>query len=220
MAKKQVGVVLSGCGVYDGAEIHEATLVLYFLDRAGARAICMAPNIPQHHVINHLSSSESSSETRNVLEESARLARGNILDLASVNVDTLDALILPGGFGAAKNLSTVAFDGSKAEVNNDLAALIRAMRAAGKPIGALCIAPTVVSCALAGEGILLTIGNDAETAGSIEQVGNRHQESTAESIVVDEANKVVSTAAYMCAAGIAEAGAGIEKLVDKVLAMS
>lgn len=219
MAGRRVGVVLSGCGVYDGAEIHEATLLLYFLDRAGAHAVCMAPDIPQHHVINH-DTGEPSGEVRNVLVESARIARGNIRDLATVQVETLDALILPGGFGAAKNLSSVAFDGSKGQVNDDLARLIQGMHAAGKPIGAICIAPTVVSAALAGQGILLTIGNDAETADNIEKVGNRHQESRADDIVVDEANKVVSTAAYMCAACISEAGAGIEKLVDKVLALS
>ena len=219
MMVKRVGVVLSGCGVYDGAEIHEATLVLYFLDRAGVQVTCMAPDIPQYHVINHLTG-EPSNEVRNVLVESARIARGNIRDLATAQAEKLDALILPGGFGAAKNLSSVAFDGSKAKVNADLGRLIQAMHAAGKPIGALCISPTVISTALAGLGILLTIGNDAETASNIESVGNRHQESVADDIVVDERNKVVSTAAYMCAACISEAGRGIEKLVQKVLELS
>lgn len=220
MKNKRVGVVLSGCGVYDGAEIHEATLVLYFLDRAGAQAICMAPDMVQHHVVNHVTGEVSEGERRNVLVESARLARGHIDDLATVHVEQLDALILPGGFGAAKNLSSVAFKGPEADVHAPLASLIRGMHAAGKPIGALCIAPTVVAAALAGQGVLLTIGTDAETAGNIEKLGNRHQESTADSIVVDESNKVVSTAAYMCAAGIAEAGEGIEKLVDRVLALA
>ena len=148
MAKKQVGVVLSGCGVYDGAEIHEATLTLYFLDRAGAQAVCMAPNIPQHHVINHFSGALSD-ETRNVLVESARIARGNIRDLATVKADTLDALILPGGFGAAKNLSTLAFNDGRNQVNGELAALLQAMHALGKPIGAICISPAVLSLARA-----------------------------------------------------------------------
>ena len=219
MGKKQVGVVLSGCGVYDGAEIHESTLTLYFLERAGAQAICMAPDIPQHHVINHMTG-DPTDETRHVLIESARIARGDIRDLATVQAETLDALILPGGFGAAKNLSSVAFHGADAQVNDDLARLILAMHAAGKPVGAICIAPAVVSKALAGLGIRLTIGNDAGTAAAIETVGNHHQESTADAIVVDEKNKIVSTAAYMCAASISEAGAGIEKLVDKVLALS
>ncbi|MEO5349109.1 MAG: isoprenoid biosynthesis glyoxalase ElbB [Magnetococcus sp. YQC-3] len=219
MAKKQVGVVLSGCGVYDGAEIHEATLTLYFLDRAGAQAVCMAPNIPQHHVINHFTGALSD-ESRNVLVESARIARGNIRDLATVKADTLDAIILPGGFGAAKNLSTLAFNDGRNQVNGELAALLQGMHALGKPIGAICISPAVLALALADRGVLLTIGNDAETAGGIEATGNRHQESGADDIVVDPANKVVSTAAYMCASGIGEAGAGIEKLVGQILAWS
>lgn len=219
MSKKRVGVILSGCGVYDGAEIHEATLTLYFLDRAGAQAVCMAPNIPQHHVIDHLKG-EPTGEARNVLVESARIARGEIRDLATVRAEDLDALILPGGFGAAKNLSSAAFDGAKAQVNKALAQLIQAMHASGKPIGAICISPVVVSAALAGRGVLLTIGHDEETARTIEMVGNRHQDSTTDAIIVDVANKVVSTAAYMCAASIHEAGVGIEKLVDKVLALS
>ncbi|MBF0370772.1 MAG: isoprenoid biosynthesis glyoxalase ElbB [Magnetococcales bacterium] len=218
MAKKRIGVVLSGCGVYDGAEIHEATLTLYFLDRAGAEVIAMAPNIPQHHVIDHLTGNETG-ETRNVLTESARIARGNVKDLAEVSADDLDAIILPGGFGAAKNLSSVAFDGPNATVNSDLTALLGSLHQAKKPIGAICISPAVVSKALSDQGITLTIGNDPGTAQAIGAMGNRHQESEADQIVVDEANQVVSTAAYMCAASIGEAGEGIEKLVAKVLDM-
>lgn len=219
MAKKQVGVVLAGCGVYDGAEIHEATLTLYFLDRAGAQAVCMAPNMAQHHVINHLSGDESG-ETRNVLVESARIARGNIRDLATVQADSLDALILPGGFGAVKNLSNLALNPATNQVNKTLLALLHAMHAAGKPIGAICISPALLSVALAGRGLSLTIGHDADTAAAIEADGNRHQQSQAIDIVADPHNKVVSTAGYMCAAGIAETGAGIEKLVQQVLAWS
>lgn len=219
MAKKQVGVVLSGCGVYDGAEIHEATLTLYFLDRAGAQAVCMAPNIAQHHVINHFSGALSD-ETRNVLEESARIARGNIRDLATVSADQLDALILPGGFGVAKNLSTLAFNDGRNQVNERLMALLQAMHTARKPIGAICISPALLSVALAGRGIQLTIGHDPETAAGILATGNHHQESLAADMVADHDNKVVSTAAYMCATGIAETGAGIEKLVNQILAWS
>ncbi|MEO5364613.1 MAG: isoprenoid biosynthesis glyoxalase ElbB [Magnetococcus sp. DMHC-8] len=219
MAKKQVGVVLSGCGVYDGAEIHEATLTLYFLDRAGAQAVCMAPNIAQHHVINHFSG-ELSQETRNVLVESARIARGNIRDLATVQAGQLDALILPGGFGAAKNLSTLALRTATPQVNETLASLLQAMHAAGKPIGAICISPAVLAAALADRGLHLTIGNDTETAGGIEATGNHHQDSTVDAIVADPVNKVVSTSAYMCASSIGEAGIGIEKLVHQVLEWS
>ncbi|MBF0162819.1 MAG: isoprenoid biosynthesis glyoxalase ElbB [Magnetococcales bacterium] len=216
MTKKRVGVVLSGCGVQDGAEIHEATLTLYFLDRAGAQAVCMAPDMVQHHVINHLNGTVSD-EVRNVLVESARIARGKIQDLATVQAEQLDALILPGGFGVAKNLSNLAFGDAAVQVHPALRHLLKEMHQAHKPIGAICISPALLSAALAGEGLLLTIGQDAETATGIEAAGNRHQESGAVDIVVDPHHKVVTTAAYMCASGIGEAGAGIEKLVQQIL---
>ncbi|MBF0422406.1 MAG: isoprenoid biosynthesis glyoxalase ElbB [Magnetococcales bacterium] len=218
MAKKRVGVVLSGCGVYDGTEIHEATLTLYFLDRAGAQAIAMAPNIVQHHVIDHLLGA-ATSETRNVLVESARIARGQVRDVATVKANELDAIIIPGGFGAAKNLSTIAFDGPEAKTNPDVSRLILDMYQAKKPIGALCIAPAMLSKVLAGKGVTLTIGDDAGVAGAIQKMGNVHQESDFAGIVIDTPNRIVTTAAYMCAASIAEAGQGIEKLVAQILTM-
>ena len=220
MPGKRVGVVLSGCGVYDGSEIHEAVLTLYFLDRGGAEVVAMAPDKPQYHVINHLTGEEAPDESRNVLAESARIARGNIRRLTDVGAEALDALILPGGFGAAKNLSTVAFHGPEAAVDEDLATLVRAMHALGKPIGAICIAPAVIARILSDKGIVLTIGNDTGTAEAIRAMGNRHRETTAEAIVEDQANQVVSTAAYMCAASIGEAGVGIEKLVTRILEMA
>jgi enhancing lycopene biosynthesis protein 2 len=217
MAKKRVGVVLSGCGVFDGAEIYEASLTLYFLDRAGVEVTCFAPNRQQHHVINHLTGAEMA-ESRNVLVEAARLARGKVQDLAMARADQLDAVILPGGFGAAKNLSDLAFATSKPHIIPELASLLQALHAGGKPIGAICISPAVIALALAGKGVLLTIGDDPETASNITATGNRHQESTFRDIVVDQENKVVSTAAYMCASSISEAGLGIEQLVAQVLA--
>ncbi|MBF0184267.1 MAG: isoprenoid biosynthesis glyoxalase ElbB [Magnetococcales bacterium] len=219
MAKKQIGVVLSGCGVYDGAEIHEATLTLYFLDRAGAEAVCMAPNQNQHHVIDH-TTGNIAPETRNVLVEAARIARGKIVDLATVQAEQLDAVILPGGFGAAKNLSNLALGQIPTAINGDLARLLQAMHAAGKPIGAICISPAVIALGLADKGVLLTIGDDVDTANGILATGNRHQTSGATDLVLDTENKVATTAAYMCASGIAEAGVGIEKLVAQVLAWS
>jgi enhancing lycopene biosynthesis protein 2 len=142
---KTIGVVLSGCGVYDGAEIHESVITLLAIDRAGAKALCMAPNEDQLHVVNHLTGEVAEGETRNVLVESARIARGEVQDIADVEPDDMDALILPGGFGAAKNLCTFGVDGPDCRINEPVARLIRGVAAARKPIGAMCSAPATVA---------------------------------------------------------------------------
>jgi len=215
---KRVGVVLSGCGVYDGSEIHEAVLTLLALDRAGAAAVCMAPDVDQAHVIDHLTGEEADG-TRNVLIESARIARGQVKNIQDVTARELDALILPGGYGAAKNLSTFAFKGADCTVHGDVTRLVKQMHQAGKPIGAMCIAPVAIARIFGGElRVDLTIGSDPETAEAIERMGARHVESPVTEIVVDEANKVVSTPAYMSAKTISEAAEGIGKLVTAVLA--
>ena len=218
MAK--VGVVLSGSGVYDGSEIHESVLTLYFLDKSGATPVIMAPNINQAHVVNHLTGEVSKDETRNVLVESARIARGNIRDIKDVSAADIDALIFPGGFGAAKNLSSFAFDGADCKVNEDVERLTKEIYKLGKPIGALCIAPAMMAKIL-GEiaPVELTIGNERATANAIDTMGGRHIICTANNIVIDSKNKVVSTPAYMLASSIKEAGEGIEKLVKTILGM-
>lgn len=215
---KRVGVLLSGCGVYDGAEIHESVLTLLALDRAGAESICMAPNIDQMHVINHLTGQESD-QRRNVLVESARIARGHIRDLATVTAADLDGLILPGGFGAAKNLSEFAVKGPQAGVQPDVARLLQEMAAARKPIGAICIAPAVIARVLGAIGPELTIGSDAGTAEAIERMGGKHHVCAVHAIHVDETHRLVSTPAYMLGPGIKEVAEGIEKLVVHLLSM-
>lgn len=215
---KRVGVVLSGCGVYDGSEIHEAVLTLLALDRAGASAVCMAPDVDQAHVIDHRTGEEADGP-RNVLTESARIARGQVKNIQDVTARELDALILPGGYGAAKNLSTFAFKGADCTVHGDVTRLVKQVHQAGKPIGAMCIAPVAIARIFGGElRVDLTIGSDPETAAAIERMGARHVESPVTEIVVDEANKVVSTPAYMSAKTISEAAEGIGKLVTAVLA--
>jgi len=214
MAK--VGVILSGCGVYDGAEIHESVAVLLALDKAGAEAVCAAPDVEQAHVVNHLTG-KPVEEKRNVLVESARIARGKVRDLAGLRADELDAVVLPGGFGAAKNLSDFAFKGVDCSVNPEVTRLLREMRAAGKPIGALCIAPAVLARVLGSEQPELTIGEDADTAKALESMGAKHAVCAAGDIVVDEDRKIVTTPAYMLAQRISEVAAGAEKLVGKVL---
>jgi len=216
---KTIGVVLSGCGVYDGSEIHEAVITLLALDRHGAKAVCMAPNVPQLHVVNHLTGEVAAGETRNVLVESARIARGKIRDLATVKAAEIDALILPGGFGAAKNLCDFAIKKADCAVNPEVARLLREMVAARKPVAAVCIAPVILSKVLGSDKLphQLTIGSDAGTAAALTSMGSRHVECPARDFVVDRANKIVSTPAYMLAGGIAEAAEGIEKCVTTML---
>lgn len=217
---KNVGVVLSGCGVYDGAEIYESVITLLALDRAGANVICMAPNVDQAHVINHLTGEESA-ETRNVLVEAARIVRGNIQDIQDISGHDLDALIFPGGFGAAKNLSSFAFRGADCTVHGDVTRLVKQVHQDGKPIGAICISPVVLAKIFGGEVQLeLTCGSDPDIAEAINKMGGRHREAPVTEIVVDTAGKVVTTPAYMCANTISEAATGIEKLVAKVLEMA
>ncbi len=220
MAKTRAGVLLSGCGVYDGAEIHEAVITLLALDRAGAEILCMAPNADQLHVINHLTGEVVAGERRNVLVEAARIARGKIRDLATVQAEEVDALILPGGFGAAKNLCDFALKGADCSVHPEVARLLRAVHAAGKPIGAICIAPALVAKLLGQEHPRLTIGTDRDTAAALEKMGACHENCGVEGVVVDREHKLVTTPAYMLAQSIAQAAAGIEKLVAEVLALA
>ena len=212
----KVGVVLCGCGMYDGSEIHEATLTLLFLDRAGAEIICMAPDISQAEVVNHLTG-QATGEKREVLVEAARIARGNIKDIKQVKVGELDALILPGGLGAAKNLCDFAGKGADCAVNPEVAGLIKEMHRAGKTIGFICIASVIAAKVL---GAAVTIGTDQATAATVEKMGGGHVVCAVDEIAVDEEKKVVSTPAYMLGPTISKVALGIEKLVDKVLELA
>jgi enhancing lycopene biosynthesis protein 2 len=213
---KKIGVVLSGCGVRDGSEIHEAVCALLAIDRAGCEAVCMAPNA-EFAVTDHLTMQETG-EMRNILVESARITRGNIRDIKDVKAADLDAVVFPGGFGAAKNLCDFAVKGAAATVHPEVARLLKEMAAAGKPIGAICIAPALIAAALGKEyAPTLTIGNDAGTAAEINKTGATHQECPVTGFVVDRQNKLVSTPAYMLATHISEVQDGIEKCVKEVI---
>jgi len=218
----RVGVVLSGCGVQDGSEVHEAASILISLDRRGASVICMAPSIPQAEVINHLSGKPTPSAHRNVLEESARIARGKIQDLARVSADDLDALILPGGFGVAKNLSNFATRGADCTVEPDVARLIKQVHAAKKPIGLACISPILAARVLGSDGKnpKLTIGSDSQTAAAIDAMGGRHHNVGPAEVFIDEENKLVSTPCYMNDVGPWVVFQGAEKLVEEVLRLA
>ena len=211
---KKFAVVLSGNGVFDGSEIHEATLTLYAIKKNGADYEIFAPDVDQHHVINHITGKEME-EKRNVLVESARIARGKINDLKSFNPVMFDALILPGGFGAAKNLSTFAFDGPECNINKYVENAITSMHKAGKPIGALCIAPVLLAKAL-GE-VQITIGRDEGTANAVKSLGAEHVDTNHGEVTVDEKNKIFTTPCYMLDADIAQIGEGAENIVKEML---
>lgn len=216
---KKIGVLLSGCGVYDGVEIHEAVITMLAPDRKGAEIVCMAPDIEQHHVVNHLNG-EATDEKRNVLVESARIARGNIKNLKHVDATDIDGLIMPGGFGAAKNLSDFAIKGKNADVNPDVARIVNKMVDAGKPVGAICISPAVPAKILEDKNPEMTIENDIGTADAIEGMGGVHVACTVDNIHIDHTNKLITTPAYMIGPGIKDVAVGIEKLVDELLKLA
>jgi enhancing lycopene biosynthesis protein 2 len=217
--KRRIGVVLSGCGVQDGAEIHEATLTLLALDRADAEAICMAPDRDQMHVVDHTTGNPTD-ETRNVLVEAARIARGDIRNVAEVKVEDLDGVVLPGGFGAAKNLCTFAVEGPDCEVDSDTARLLREMYEAGKPIAALCIAPAILA-SLFGKDLnpQITIGTDKETAKALETMGARHKNAAPTEVVVDREHRLVTTPCYMSATRIRDIADGANGAVRELLVL-
>ncbi|MGB0408439.1 MAG: isoprenoid biosynthesis glyoxalase ElbB [Opitutales bacterium] len=217
---KKVAVILSGCGVYDGSEIHESVLTLLALDRVGAQVTCAAPDITQKHVVDHARGTEMVDEDRNVMVEAARISRGAIQPLDSLQVADFDALIFPGGFGAAKNLSSYAFDGPDYDVDPGVIDLIQSAHAGGKALGFICIAPVLAARALGHTSVKLTIGSDADTAAALEAKGATHIACAVADIVTDFENRVVSTPAYMLADSITQAEAGINRLVEAVLELS
>jgi enhancing lycopene biosynthesis protein 2 len=213
---KKFAVVLAGCGVYDGAEIHEATLSLLAIDKAGCTYQCFAPDIEQHHVINHISGQEMP-EKRNVLIEAARIARGNIKALTEYKAEDFDALVFPGGFGVAKNLSNLAFKGSDCTVNNEVETAVLKTYKLNKPIGALCIAPAVMTRIL--EGATVTVGNDTETIGTIEKMGGQHQIKNHGQVSIDKKYKLITTPCYMLNATISQIETGAKSVIDSILEM-
>ena len=217
---KRVGVVLAGCGFLDGAEIHEAVSTLLALDRRGARPVAAAPDVEQRHVVDHVKGEPAEGPGRNVLVESARIVRGQIVDLAKLSAKDVDALVFAGGYGVAKNLCTFAFEGRRMTVLPEVERVVRELRTAGKPLGFICISPVIAARVLGSEKVKVTIGNDRDTASAIESWGARHVECKVEEIAVDERLKVVSTPAYMLGPWIAPVYAGIDKLVSTLLEMA
>jgi enhancing lycopene biosynthesis protein 2 len=212
--KATFAVILSGCGNKDGAEIHESVMTLWALHKHGADYQCFAPDIMQHHVLNFITGREMP-ESRNVLVESARIARGDIKNLKDYKAADYDGLIMPGGLGVAKNLSTFAFDGPDCTVNEDVVRAVQETAAQHKPIGALCIAPAIIARILSN--VKVTIGQDPGTEGALIRMGATHEKTGHGEIVIDREHKVVTTPCYMLDARVDQIGAGAEKLVKALL---
>ncbi len=212
MAK--VGVILAGCGHRDGAEIREAVFTLLALEKAGIDYECLAPDVEQRDVVDHLTGETSKGERRNVLREAARIARGKVKATSAVSASDFGGLVLPGGYGAAKNLCDFAVAGPDCTVEPSVAKLIRETHAQGKPIGFICIAPALAARLI--PGARLTIGKDPATAEAIEKMGARHVECFSDSFVADEEHRVLSTPAYMCDATLPQIASGIEAMVRRL----
>jgi enhancing lycopene biosynthesis protein 2 len=215
MKKKKFAVILSGSGVYDGSEIHEATLTMLAIMKNGGTYQCFAPDIYQHHVVNHLTG-EDMQERRNVLVESARIARGEVKPMSEFDGREFDAIIFPGGFGAAKNLSTVAFDGADATINQNVEKAVKQMLELKKPIGALCISPAFIA-KIIGNEVEVTIGSDEGTANAIENMGAKHLVTTHGEVVIDKKHKVFTTPCYMLDATILDIEQGAMNVVKAMM---
>lgn len=213
--RKQIAVILAGCGVYDGSEIHEAVFTFWAIENAGAAYKVFAPDVDQMHVINHLSGDVTPGK-RNVLTESARISRGKIAPLSSLDPALFHAVIIPGGYGVAKNLCTYAVDGANCQVNAEVEHAIRSFHSLHKPIGALCISPALITKVL-GQ-VKVTIGNDKETAASIEAMGGKHINGTHGDVIVDIPNKLFTTPCYMLDASITQVATDAVLLVNEIIA--
>lgn len=227
LAGKKVALVLAGCGVYDGSEATEAVSALVHLSRAGVEVSAFAPDKDQMHVVNHVTGEPVEGETRNVLAESARIMRGKVEPLDKCDAGGYDALVVPGGFGAAKNLSDFAVKGAELTVDPTLEDLMRQFHGASKPIGVCCIAPTIAAKVFGSKGVKLTVGNNEESekypyagaVGAIEGLGAEHVNCDLAAACVDEENKIVSSAAYMYAGRPDEVDDSVKAMVDGVLSL-
>ncbi len=213
---KKVAIILSGNGVFDGAEIHESTMTMLAVVRLGGEYQLFAPDKKQHHVINHITGEEMKEE-RNVLTEAARIARGNIKKLTELNMQDFDALMLPGGFGVAKNLSDFAFKGANCFIDSNLEKIVKQAVELQKPIGALCISPAIVAKIIKGAEV--TIGQDEGTIKTIEAMGGKHKTTNHGEVAIDKNYKIATTPCYMLDANILQIAEGAEAVTKAVFDM-
>jgi enhancing lycopene biosynthesis protein 2 len=220
-----IGLLLSGCGVYDGAEIQEAILALLAIEEIGAKALCISVDAPQYHVVNHLTG-EVMNESRNMLVEAARIARGNIKNITEVDPVDVDALVIPGGFGSAKNFTKWAFDGPDGDILPEVKLLLVNLVNVGKPIAALCVSPIVLAKALEGSIYkpTMTIGTDADPSPyninefieGLEKTGTSTEKKTVREILVDRENNIVTAPCYMQEASILDVRKNIRSAVEAI----
>ena len=210
----KIGLVLSGSGVYDGSEIHEATLCYYFCDKLGVAVEFFAPDIIQTETVNHLDGSILP-ESRNCLVEAARIARGNIKAITVDHVNHCDGLIFVGGFGAAKNLSDFAKKGEQCSVQDNISAVIRSFHSQKKPQGFMCIAPVLAASVI--PNVTVTLGIDQPMADKIEAMGANSRQALESDVVYDHDHLIYSTPAYMIDTSISAIAIGIEKLSQTVV---
>ncbi len=211
---KKFAVVLCGCGPMDGSEIHESVMTLLAIDRNECQYTIFAPDADQYHVMNHYTK-EVMPEKRNMLVEAARIARGDIHPLTELKSADFDAVVFPGGFGAAKNLFTYAIKGTKAEVDAEVERVIKDFHAQRKPIGALCISPVLLAKVLGN--ITITVGTDERTIHDVETFGAQHINTQQTEVIADKENMVFSTPCYMLPATIADIADCAENLIETIL---
>ena len=220
---KKIAVILSGCGNRDGSELQESLSLLQAIDRRGWQYQCFAP-AGMFEVVPHIDVQDDEEEgtvldmeQRDIFVESARIARGNLLPLEQYSADDYDALALPGGMGAARNLSTFAFDGPRMEVMDLVTDAILATYRAHKPVVAMCIAPMVLAKVLGRYEVELTLGPDDNQASQVAKgFGCKVRACGPTDVCVDSEHKVLTTPAYMAASRISEIFAGAENMVAEL----
>ncbi len=211
---KKFAIILAGCGVKDGSEIHEAVMSMYAVMKNGAEYHIFAPDIAQHHVVNHFTGAEMH-ETRNVLFESARIARGMIKPLSDLEMRDFDALLFPGGFGVAKNLCTYAFKGAACTVNQEIARVIKEAVSLSKAVGALCISPVLLAGII--DDVTITVGPDEGDAQNVKAMGAHHIVTKPGEVIIDEKHRLFSTPCYQLPSTIVQIAEGADNIVKAML---
>ena len=212
---KKTAIILSGCGQVDGSETHETILTILALEQHNLDWEGLAPSGLQTEVYDHYTNTKENISPSSMITEAARLVRGNITIINAVNASDYAAVIIPGGAGVIKNLSNYSTAGINFTIHPELLAFMATIVRLQIPAGFICIAPILIP-KLYGNKPKLTIGSNVELAAKIVQIGGEHCDCLANDIVIDHAQKIVSTPANMVAKNIVEVYHGIYKLVTQI----